>query len=384
MAARADINAAAFAAAHAEFDAEVDYLDTATMGLPPRRSWTALQGALAHWRSGTSIITTFDTAVADARAAYAHLVGVDASAVAVGSQVSVFAGLVAANLPDNSEVLVATGDFTSILYPFLVQAERGISVREVPLQRLAESVTSRTTLIAVSAVQSADGALVDLDELRAASEAHGAQILLDTTQAVGWLPVDASRYAYTVCGGYKWLLSPRGTAYLTVQTALLPTLTPHLAGWYAGESPWSSIYGTTLRLASDARRFDVSPAWHSWVGAAPSLGCSPNSAPRASMPTLSIWPTASGSASDSTRRTRRSCRCASDQMPPSRWPARASPRHCAPSGFDCRSTSASMRSRSITRSASFVPTCNRRCRRRLAAALPDVADRCAVGRRPAR
>ena len=33
---------------------------------------------------------------------------------------------------------------------------------------------------------------------------------LDTTQAVGWLPVNASRFAYSACGGYKWLLSPRG------------------------------------------------------------------------------------------------------------------------------------------------------------------------------
>jgi kynureninase len=40
------------AAARAEFDAELTYLDTATMGLPPRRSWRALQQALAEWRAG--------------------------------------------------------------------------------------------------------------------------------------------------------------------------------------------------------------------------------------------------------------------------------------------------------------------------------------------
>jgi selenocysteine lyase/cysteine desulfurase len=33
----------------------------------------------------------------------------------------------------------------------------------------------------------------------------------------------------------------------------------------------ASYYGPPLRLASDARRFDVSPAWLSWVGAAPAL-----------------------------------------------------------------------------------------------------------------
>ena len=42
------------AAARAEFDAAVTYLDTATFGLPPRRSWTALQQALTQRRAGTA------------------------------------------------------------------------------------------------------------------------------------------------------------------------------------------------------------------------------------------------------------------------------------------------------------------------------------------
>ena len=46
---------------------------------------------------------------------------------------------------------------------------------------------------------------------------------------------------------------------------------PAYAGWYAGESVWDSIYGLPLRLAADARRFDLSPAWLSWVGTAPAL-----------------------------------------------------------------------------------------------------------------
>jgi selenocysteine lyase/cysteine desulfurase len=259
------------AAARAEFDADVTYLDTATFGLPPRRSWLALQQALAQWQAGTVQAGAYDVPIAAARSAYAGLAGVDPSAVAVGSQVSVLAGLIAASLPGGSEVLTAAGDFTSILFPFYAQSGRGIRVREVPLDRIADGITPATTLVAVSAVQSADGRVADLDALHAASQATGTRVLLDTTQAVGWLPVDASRFAYTVCGGYKWLLAPRGAAYLTVIPALAGDLTPHFAGWYAGDEPWSSTYGGPLRLAADARRFDVSPVWHAWVAAAPAL-----------------------------------------------------------------------------------------------------------------
>ncbi len=266
-----DATASRLAAAQAEFDSEVVYLNTASLGLPPRRSLQALQEVLTQWRAGRASPPDYDEPLAAARASYAALVGVDRANVAVGSQVSVFAGLVAAALPDGSEVLTVPGEFTSIVFPFLAQAERGIRVREVPLEHLADAVTARTALVAVSAVQSADGRLADLAALVEAAAATGARVLLDTTQAAGWLPIDASRFAYTTGGGYKWLLAPRGTCFFTVQPQLADRLVPHTAGWYAGAEPWSSIYGGPLRLATDARRFDVSPAWHSWVAQAPAL-----------------------------------------------------------------------------------------------------------------
>ena len=257
--------------AQAEFDPEVVYLNTASLGLPPHRCLHALRTVLEQWRAGTASPPAYDAAVAAARASYAALVGVDPSCVAVGSQVSVFAGLVAAALPAGSEVLTVAGEFTSIVFPFLAQARRGVVVRQVALEQLAEEVSPRTALVAVSAVQSADGRLADLDALTQACAVTGTRVLLDTTQAVGWLPVDARRFAYTTGGGYKWLLAPRGTCFFTVRPDLADELIPHAAGWYAGGERWDSLYGGPLRLAGDARRFDVSPVWHSWVAQAPAL-----------------------------------------------------------------------------------------------------------------
>jgi selenocysteine lyase/cysteine desulfurase len=48
-------------------------------------------------------------------------------------------------------------------------------------------------------------------------------------------------------------------------------VTPYAAGWYAGAQVHDSYYGPPLRLASSARRFDMSPAWFSYVGTAPAL-----------------------------------------------------------------------------------------------------------------
>jgi selenocysteine lyase/cysteine desulfurase len=257
--------------ARAEFDRTVTYLNTATYGLPPSRSWVELDSAQTAYRTGRVNPQSYDESVERARAAFARLVEVDPAQVAVGSQVSAFVGLVAASLPSGSEVLTAIGDFTSLRFPFQVQQARGVSVREASLDQIAGAVTERTTLVAVSAVQSADGRLLDLTRLREACHGTGTRILLDITQAAGWRPVDAGSVDYTVCSGYKWLLAPRGTAYFTVQPELMDGLLPHQAGWYAGDHPWQTFYGGPLRLAADARRFDLSPAWHSWVAAAPAL-----------------------------------------------------------------------------------------------------------------
>ncbi|MQA02911.1 MAG: aminotransferase class V-fold PLP-dependent enzyme [Streptosporangiales bacterium] len=242
-----------------------------TIGLPTQSTLRALHTELEVWAGGDASAPGYDTAVERCRELYAKLVGVPGEWVAVGNQVSVWAGLVAAALPDGADVVVPAGDFSSVVYPFLVHADRGVRVRHVPLAELADAVRTETTLVAYSLAQSATGEVADADAVRDAATAAGALTMCDVTQAAGWLPVDASRFDITVCGGYKWLCHPRGTAFLTVRPERLDWLRPLYAGWYAGESRWDSIYGPEMQLASTAQRFDISPAWHCWVGAVPAL-----------------------------------------------------------------------------------------------------------------
>jgi selenocysteine lyase/cysteine desulfurase len=263
--------AAGMAALRAAFAPVPGYLNAATLGLPPTAVVEATREAITQWQLGRATAAGYDDSVQIARGLYAGLVGAPLDWVAVGSQTSVFAGLVAAALPDDAEVVCVSGDFSSMVFPFLAHADRGVRVRQVPLEDLAASVTPGTTLVAFSLAQSACGSLVDAaDVVRAASEV-GALTFCDLTQAAGWLPVDATDYDITVCSAYKWLCQPRGTAYLTVRPELVPTIRPIHAGWYAGEDVWASCYGPQMHLAPDAGRFDVSPAWLSWVGAVPAL-----------------------------------------------------------------------------------------------------------------
>ncbi len=260
-------------AAQKEFQPAGVYVNTASIGLPPRRVVDALDQAIDVWRTGRAEAADYDELVDRARRRFAGLVQVTPDRVAIGNQVSTFTGLVAAALPDGARVLAAEEDFTSVLFPFLAHVDRGVRVQTVPLARLVESIRPGVNLIAVSAVQSADGRLVPggLDALASVATEHGCLTYVDATQAVGWLPFDAARFDFVSCAAYKWLVSPRGTAFGVVRPERLEMLRPLYAGWYAGADPWASIYGPPLRLAGEARRLDISPAWLAWAGTAPAL-----------------------------------------------------------------------------------------------------------------
>lgn len=246
------------------------YLNTATMGLPPASTVDVLHRLADDWRDGRLLATDFDQDVSRARTAWAAICGVPPEWVSIASTASELVGLVAASLPDGARVVIAEEEFTSLLFPFLAHADRGVVVDELPLEQLA-GFTGPADLVAVSAVQSSDGRVADVAGLAVAARSAGARLLVDTTQSCGWLPLDCSTIDFVVCSAYKWLLCPRGVAFLSAQPASAATLRPLSAGWYAGQDPWESIYGSPLRLAADARRFDISPAWFSWAGAAPAL-----------------------------------------------------------------------------------------------------------------
>ena len=272
--------------AASQFGDASGYLAVASIGLPPRAAVEALTADLQAWYRADRDPQGYDAIVANTRAAYARLVGIDASRVAAGSQTSVFTAIVAGAVPVGAEVLCVDGDFSSMVFPFLQRPD--IRVRSVPLGALAEAITDDTWLVAFSLVQSATGVVADSAAIAAAASAHGAFTYCDVTQAAGVLPVDATQWDATVCHTYKWLCSPRGVAFLTMSVAFQERLRPLQAGWYAGDEVWQSCYGPAMHLAADARAFDVSPAWQAWVGAEQAISLF------ARLDIPSVWAHASG------------------------------------------------------------------------------------------
>ena len=253
------------------FDPQPGWLNTASYGLPPRPAWEALQAALTDWRHGRTSWEVWDESTQRARASFARLVGADEDDVSVGTVVSQQIGLIAASLPDGARVLAPEIEFGSNLFPYQMHASRGVRVQTVPLAALMDFIDDGVDLVALSPVQSATGEVTDLTAVAERARAVGALVVADATQAVGWLPVEAGQVDALACAAYKWLCSPRGTGFLYVSPQLRDRIRPLAAGWYAGQDVHDNYYGPHLDLADSARRFDLSPAWHCWVGAAPAL-----------------------------------------------------------------------------------------------------------------
>lgn len=253
----------------AEFAPQRTYLNTSVCALLPRRTIEAV-GRLCDETAAGRPDGAGDFAVVDeARATFARLTAVAPERVAVGSSVSVHVGMIAQSMPAGAEILFPEGDFSSLITPFTVRGD--LKTRFVPLERLAESVRPETALVAFSAVQSADGRTADFAAVRDAAAAHGARTLLDATQSAGWLPLRAGEWDFTVAGGYKFLLCPRGASFLTVTEEAQEALVAIHAGWVTGEELWANSYGPVRELAGSARRFDEPPAFLSYHGAARSL-----------------------------------------------------------------------------------------------------------------
>jgi selenocysteine lyase/cysteine desulfurase len=244
------------------------YLDTATYGLPPRATLAAVERAASGWRGRESWLRWEEDGEA-CRELFAEIVGARPEQIAFVAAASVGAGIVAASLPaePGDNVVLYERDFDSVMFPWRPLAERGVELRRLPLERVVEGIDDRTALVALSLVQSADGRVADLDAIKQT----GTRLFLDGTQAVGAVRVDLAGVDYLVAHSYKWLLSPRGLAFLYVRPERLDEITPWLAGWKSRANVLEDYYGAP-ELAEDARRLDVSLPWFSAAGARASLG----------------------------------------------------------------------------------------------------------------
>jgi selenocysteine lyase/cysteine desulfurase len=240
----------------------------------------ALRRVQRDWETGDFAWQAWEADAYATRDLFARLVNAPADAVALTSSVSYGAASVAATLPAG-RVVVGGMEFQSNYYPWLALRDRGFEVTVVEpdehdvvwTDRLIDAIAPDTVLVAISEVQSVNGHRADLAAIVEAAHARGARVFVDACQSLGALrfDVEALPVDYLATHGYKWLLCPRGAAWLYVRPDHLPELRPLTPSWKTVEEPYASYYGGEMVVPENARKLDVSFAWFSWPGAKAAL-----------------------------------------------------------------------------------------------------------------
>lgn len=151
-------------------------------------------------------------------------------------------------------VVFEPNEYPSVVAPFLFHPVP--EVRLVSIERMAEQVDGRTRLIGVSAASYLNGACPDLVALRALADSVGAMLVVDFTQASGWMPIRAEIADFAFAASYKWHLGTTGIATAYWNRARQPGWAPRTAGWHSiapgtGRLDYTSGFG----LLPDAMRF---------------------------------------------------------------------------------------------------------------------------------
>src|SRR5690348_5441163 len=152
-------------------------------------------------------------------------------------------------------ICVDGNEYPSVVVPFALATVPEIRYAEGgEPNRILQKVDARTRMIAVSYVSYLNGERFNLAQLRAKANEVGAILVVDYTQAAGYLPIDASiaDFAFSAC--YKWLLGITGCAVAYWNRARQPAWSPASAGWYSF-APGARGYDNPPPLREDALRF---------------------------------------------------------------------------------------------------------------------------------
>lgn len=163
------------------------------------------------------------------------------------------------------EVLLSSHEFPSLTYA-AVRASQALHVIEpawlsdgsgwVTPSIIREHLTSTTSAVLVSLVDSRTGYVVDLDGIR---QVIGDRLLIvDAIQGFGVVDAPYELADVVVSGGQKWVRSGWGTGFLAVSDRACEHLTPVFSGWTGASASGSPTWDSVDEPLRDARAFTVS------------------------------------------------------------------------------------------------------------------------------
>lgn len=248
--------------------ATTTYLNSCSQGALSRRVRSAYDEYLAGWDANGAEWEHWVERAEASRAAFARLLGAAPAELAVTTSVSQgVSGVVSAlDLSSRPRIVISEYEFPTVGQIAHAQELRGAEIVHVrpeadgsiPLERWAEAIDERTSLVCCTTISYRTGHRQDVAGIAALAHGCGALVLADSYQAVGAIELDARKLDvdFVTGGTVKYLLASAGLGFLYVRASLLPQLVPTQTGWFADEDIFRMDI-SDYSPAPDARRFDA-------------------------------------------------------------------------------------------------------------------------------
>ncbi len=155
-------------------------------------------------------------------------------------------------------------EFPANIYPYHHLQEQGVVLDiikcpdgRITPEMIADRITPRTRVVALSAVQFLSGFRADLATIGSLCRDRNIWFVVDGIQAVGAVRLDVQRMKIDglAAGAQKWQMSVQGTGFLYVNEALQEAIHPQFVGWLAVQDAWD-FYNYGQPLASTAKRYE--------------------------------------------------------------------------------------------------------------------------------
>jgi kynureninase len=262
------------------------YMISNSLGAMPRRVSGSLADYVETWatrgvRAWAERWWTMGTEVGDA---IGRIIGAPAGSVSMHENVTTAHGVVLSCLPvpgRRRRIVCCAGDFPSTIYLLRAQHALGFELTIVPAEadfavdvaKVVDAIDETTAIVAISHVLFRSSFILDPRPIIERAHAVGAQVVLDTYQSAGIIPVDVTALGvdFATGGCLKWLCGGPGNAFLYTRPDLLRTVRPRLTGWFSHSEPFAFNLDAFEPHADARRMMNGTPSIPAWYAALPGL-----------------------------------------------------------------------------------------------------------------
>jgi selenocysteine lyase/cysteine desulfurase len=243
------------------------YMNHASIAaLPQTANWAMQRFLNDHCFHGTGLFEEWMTIDQRVRERFARLINAQPEQVCFTRNTSAGLVTVATGLAwkPGDNIITASGEFPSNVYPWLNLQSRGVEVRFVPckegrilLEDIEARIDERTRLISLSSVEFATGFRNNLAAVGKVCREHGILFGVDGIQSLGALQLDvqACQIDFLAASSPKWLMGPIAVGILWISPELLPQLEIAERSWRSFIDPFD-FYNYQQPLKESAERFE--------------------------------------------------------------------------------------------------------------------------------